>query len=224
MSDTNPKTKTAKKKILIVDDHAFIRQGLRDFIEREEDLSICGEAAGRAEALQLCAEADPDLVLIDLSLGGDSGLDLVKDIAVQLPDIKTLVLSMQDEILYAERVLRAGAAGYVSKSAHPERLVEAVHCVLDGGVYASEAVIQRIMKTVRRVDPGGDMISCLSDRELAVFEQIGNGLSTADIAKAMNLSVKTIETYRLRIKNKLNLHTSTEMVQRAVQWILDKKG
>jgi len=215
---------SSKKKILIVDDHAFVRQGLRDFIEREADLSICGEAANRAEALRLCTAADPHLVLIDLSLGGDSGLDLVKDIVVNFPGIKTLVLSMQDELLYAERVLRAGAAGYVSKSSHPDQLVEAVRCVLNSGVYASEAVKQKIMQTVRHAEAGCDPVVSLSDRELAVFEQIGKGLSTADIAEAMHLSVKTVETYRARIKTKLDVHGSAELVQRAVQWILDKKG
>lgn len=221
MSVTTPPG--AKKKILIVDDHAFVRQGLRDFIERESDLAVCGEAVSRAEALQRCTAATPHLVLIDLSLGGESGLDLVKDIAAQLPDIKTLVLSMQDEMLYAERVLRAGAVGYVSKSVHPDRLVEAVRCVLGGGVYASEEVKQKIMQTVRRVDAGCDSITKLSDRELAVFEQIGKGQSTAEIAEAMHLSVKTVETYRARIKAKLGVHGSTELVQRAVQWVFDKK-
>jgi len=221
MSVTSPSS--AKKKILIVDDHAFIRQGLRNFIEREPDFSVCGEATGRVEALSLCTKTTPHLVLIDLSLGNDSGLELVKDIAAQFSKIKMLVLSMQDELLYAERVLRVGAAGYVSKSEHPGRLIEAVRCVLDGGVYASEAVKQKIMQTVRQVEPGSDPIVSLSDRELAVFEMIGKGQSTADIAESMHLSVKTIETYRARIKTKLDAHNSTELVQRAVQWILDKK-
>jgi len=213
-----------KKKILIVDDHAFVRQGLRNFIEREEDFCICGEAAGRAEALKLCAGTSPQLVLIDLSLGGDSGLDLVKDIAAQFTKIKMLVLSMQDEMLYAERVLRGGASGYVSKSAHPDRLIEAVRCVLDGGVYASEAVKQKIMQTVRHVETSGDPVGRLSDRELAVFKMIGKGQGTADIAENMHLSVKTVETYRARIKTKLGVHGATELVQRAVQWMLDNKG
>lgn len=222
MSDSTPLG--SKKKILLVDDHAFVRQGLRDFIEREPELSICGEAAGRIEALKLCSETGPHLLLIDLSLGKDSGLDLVKDVAVQFPGAKMLVLSMQDELLYAERVLRAGASGYVSKDAHPDRLVEAVYCVLGGGVYASETVQQKIMQAVQRKEPGGDPVNGLSDRELAVFEQIGKGFSTADIAGAMHLSVKTIETYRARIKDKLGITGSTELVQRAVQWVLDKKG
>lgn len=218
------KSPNVKRKILIVDDHAFVRQGLRDFIEREEDITVCGEAACRFEALRLCTETVPQLVLVDLSLGGDSGLDLVKDVAMQFPDIKMLVLSMQDEMLYAERVLRAGAAGYVSKSSDPDQLVEAVRCVLNGGVYASEAVKQKIMQTVRRAEAGCDLLTKLSDRELAVFERIGKGLSTAEIAEAMHLSVKTVETYRARIKAKLGLQSSSELVQQAVQWILDKKG
>jgi DNA-binding NarL/FixJ family response regulator len=214
----------AKQKILVVDDHAFIRQGLRDFIERETDLAVCGEAVGRVEALQRCEESRPDLVLIDLSLGTDSGLDLVKDIAVRFPGLKMLILSMQDEMLYAERVLRAGAAGYISKDTHPDQLINAVRCVLGGGVYASEAVKQKIMQTVRKVDPETNPVAALSDRELAVFEQIGKGLGTADIAEAMHLSVKTIETYRARIKSKLGVRGSAELVQRAVQWILDRKN
>lgn len=210
-------------EILIVDDHAFVRQGLRDFLEREPDLSVCGEAAGRSEALQqLCAGLKPHLVLIDLSLGKDSGLDLVKDIAVQFPGLKMLVLSMQDEMIYAERVLRAGASGYIGKDSHPDRLIEAVRCVVSGGVYASEAVKQKIMQTVRRSDSGGDPVLRLSDRELAVFEQIGKGQSTADIAESMHLSIKTIETYRARIKTKLGVNGSNELMQQAVQWILDK--
>lgn len=213
-----------KRKILIVDDHAVVRQGLRDFIEGESDLTVCGEACGRKEALRLCAETSPHLILIDLSLGEDSGLDLLKDVSVQFPAIKILVLSMQNEMLYAERVLRAGASGYVGKNEHPSRMVEALRCVLGGGVYASEAVKQKIMQTVRQSEPGRDPVTGLSDRELSVFEQIGKGLGTAEIAGAMNLSIKTVETYRARIKTKLGLHGSAELMQRAVQWTLDMKN
>jgi DNA-binding NarL/FixJ family response regulator len=197
---------------------------LRDFLEREPDISICGEATGRVEALQRCAEHAPNLMLIDLSLGKDSGLDLVKDVSTRFPAVRMLVLSMQDEMLYAERVLRAGASGYIGKDTHPDQLIVAVRCVLNGGIYASEAVKQKIMQTVRKMEPdGNDPVTGLSDRELAVFEQIGKGASTVEIAKSMNLSIKTVETYRARIKTKLNVHSSTELVQRAVQWFLDKK-
>lgn len=223
MSITTP-AKSSKSKILIVDDHVYVRQGLSDFIGREADLIVCGDAGGRTEALKLCAEVTPHLVVIDLSLGEDSGLDLLKDMVVQFPKIKIVVLSMQDEMLYAERVLRIGASGYVNKSAHPGRLIDAIHCILEGGVYASEAVKQRIMQTMRHVDAGGDPIESLSDRELAVFEKIGQGQGTADIAESMNLSIKTVETYRSRIKTKLGVHGSTELLQRAVQWTLGKKA
>jgi DNA-binding NarL/FixJ family response regulator len=222
MSATNP-AKSSRSKILIVDDHAYVRQGLREFIGREDDLVVCGDAEGRTEALKLCAEVSPHLVLIDLSLGGESGIDLVKDIAIQFPKIKMIVLSMQDEMLYAERVLRIGALGYVNKSDHPGQLIDAIRCVLGGGVYASEAVKQRIMQTMRHVDAGGDPIGSLSDRELTVFEKIGQGQGTADIAESMNLSIKTVETYRSRIKTKLGVDSSTELLQRAVQWILGQK-
>lgn len=222
MSETNPLG--SKTNILIVDDHAFVRRGLRDFIEREPDLSICGEASGRIEALTLCAKTSPHLALIDISLGSDSGLDLVKDIAVQFPAVKMLVLSMQDEMLYAERVLRAGASGYVSKNADPERLIEAVRCILSGGVYASAAVQQKIMQSVRSAEPGDDPVQQLSDRELTVFEAIGKGRSTVEIAEAMHLSIKTVETYRARIKTKLHLDSSTELVRHAVQWSLDNQS
>lgn len=211
-----------KNKILIVDDHAIVRQGLRDFLERESDFTICGEAAGRADALQLCATTNPHLVLIDLSLGKDSGLDLIKDIAVKFPLIKTLVLSMQDEELYAERVLRAGASGFVSKSTHPNRLVEAARCVLGGRLYASEETKQKTLQAIQQNSTGPKPVGSLSDRELAVFEQIGKGRGTVEIAEAMNLSVKTIETYRARIKDKLKIRTAPELVREAVQWAFDK--
>lgn len=221
MSETLPPD--AQKKILIVDDHAVVRQGLRDFISSEQGLTVCGEASGRREAMSCCEQARPDLVLIDLALGADAGLDLVKDITAQFPEIKMLVLSMQDELFYAERVLRAGASGFVGKDTDPSILIGAVQCVLGGGVYASEAVKQKIMQAVRQSEDDADPIKGLSDRELTVFEWIGKGLSTADIAATMSLSIKTVETYRARIKTKLHLSGSAELVQRAVQWMLDKK-
>ncbi len=211
------------RRVLIVDDHAFMRQGLRSFIERDSGLTICAEAGCCAEALHHCRESRPDLALIDLLLGNESGLDLVKDIAAQFPSIRMLVLSMQDELLYAERVLRAGASGYISKDVPPDRLTAAVRCVLGGDLYASDAVQQKFMKAMRSTGaPDQDPIHGLSDRELEVFAAIGRGLSTAAIAEAMHLSVKTVETYRSRIKAKLNIETSAGLVRRAVQWALDQ--
>ncbi|MCU0857151.1 MAG: response regulator transcription factor [Pontiellaceae bacterium] len=218
MDSINP---TLKRKILIVDDHVLVRQGLRDFIEHEPGWVVCGEAAHCADALKCCAETAPDLALIDLSLGGESGLDLVKDIAVRFPEIKMLVLSMQDEILYSERVLRAGASGYVGKDTTSAVLIEAMRCVLDGGIFATEAVKQKIMKIVKEPRSNRSPISRLSDRELAVFEHIGKGIGTVEIAEIMHLSVKTVETYRARIKTKLGLNNAPELMQRAVQWVIN---
>lgn len=218
MSETNPHP---KKRILLVDDHEMIRRGLRDFIETEPDFEIVAEAATSAEALAQCASTPLDIALIDLSLGEDSGLELIKDIAAQFPLIKTLVVSMQDERLYAERALRAGASGFISKDVNCNQLTEAIRSVLGGKIYASSSVTQRIIQSVRR--PALEKpIESLSDRELAVFEKIGKGVGTSAIADAMSLSVKTIETYRARIKIKLGVKSSSELVQRAVQWSLEK--
>jgi DNA-binding NarL/FixJ family response regulator len=206
------------RKIFIVDDHPLVRQGVRDFIEHEEDLTVCGEAANRQQALAGIEQTLPELLLVDLSLGKDSGLDLIKDVAARFPRVKMLVLSMQDELLYAERVLRAGASGYLGKDAGPALLVAAVRTVLDGGLFASEAVKQKMIR--ERIDkrgrPACNPVETLSDRELTVFEWIGAGRSTAEIAALMGLSVKTVETYRARIKAKLNLTSAAELVQQAV--------
>ena len=212
-----------KKRILIVDDHTFVRKGLRDFIENEPNLVVCGEAEDCATALALCAKVSPDLVLVDLSLGKDSGLDLIKDIAERFPETKMLVLSMQDEMLYAERVFRAGANGYVCKDAPPAKLIDAFREVFNGGMYASDSVKQKIMKNFRgRSVRYADPVDQLSNRELAVFERIGSGQNTSEIAEIMGLSVKTIETYRARIKMKLGIGHATELVQRATQWAINR--
>ena len=214
--------KNHKKRILIVDDHQLVRCGLRDFLQPESDFIVCAEAGTARDALSQCALEKPDIALVDLSLGKDNGLDLIKDIAVQFPHIKMLAVSMKDEQLYAERVLRAGASGFIGKNVSPEILIEAVRSVLDGQIYASPSVTQRMMQSIRQSSGGGSSIENLSDRELAVFERLGAGGGTAAIAEAMSLSIKTIETYRARIKCKLNIQTSSELVQHAVQWSLEK--
>jgi len=217
------KNKSVKKKILLVDDYEMIRRGLRDFIETEPDLEVCAEVGSSKEALVCCASMDLDLALIDLSLGEDSGLELIKDITVRYPALKMLVVSIQDERLYAERVLRAGASGFITKDATQAQLIEAIRSVLKGQFYASASIVQRLIQSVRapfRVE--SSPLEALSDRELAVFEQIGKGVGTVSIAASMSLSVKTIETYRARIKAKLNVTSSSELVQHAVQWVLER--
>lgn len=217
------KNKPPKKKILLVDDYEMIRRGLRDFIETEPDLEVCAEAGSSKEALACCASTDLDIALIDLSLGEDSGLELIKDITARYPDLKMLVVSIQDERLYAERVLRAGASGFITKDATQPQLIEAIRSVLNGQFYASASIVQRLIQSVRApFQVESSPLEALSDRELAVFEQIGKGVGTVSIAAAMSLSVKTIETYRARIKAKLNLESSSELVQHAVQWVLER--
>jgi len=207
-----------KKKILLVDDYEMIRRGLRDFIETESDLEVVAEAATSEEALAQCASTPLDIALIDLSLGEDSGLELIKDITARFPDIKMLVVSIQDERLYAERVLRAGASGFITKDATQPKLIEAIRSVLSGNFYASAAIVQRLIQSVRAPSQAASSpLETLSDRELAVFEQIGRGAGTVDIAASMSLSVKTIETYRARIKTKLNLESSSELMKHAVR-------
>ena len=213
----NENKKQVKTRMLLVDDHEMIRRGLRGFIDIESDLDVCAEAGSAQDALAQCSKSNPDIALIDLSLGEDSGLDLIKDMAVQFPNIKMLVVSMQNEQLYAERVLRAGASGFVAKDSSQPELVNAIRCVLTGKIYASPLIAQRIMTSVRQ-SLSSNPLEALSDRELAVFERIGKGAGTAEIAEAMSLSIKTIETYRSRIKVKLNIQSSSELMQRAVQW------
>ena len=215
------KNKIPRVRIMLVDDHEIVRRGLRDFVEREEGFEVCAEAANAAKALELCTSEKPDIALIDLSLGEDSGLELVKDISVRFPDTKMLVVSMQDEQLYAERVLRAGASGFLSKDTTHTQLIEALRCVLNGMLYTSPLVTQRIVQSIRCPE-NGSSLETLSDRELAVFEWIGKGEGTSSIAEVMSLSIKTIETYRARIKAKLNLKDSSELVQHAVQWGLER--
>ncbi len=214
--------KPRKTRVLLVDDYEIVRLGLRDFIERETDFEVCAEAATAAEALALCASESPDIASVDLSLGEDSGLELVKDISTRFPDIKMLVVSMQDEQLYAERVLRAGASGFISKNANQSQVIEAFRCVLDGMLYTSPLVTQRIVRSIRQSTTGSSLLESLSDRELTVFEWIGKGEGTSTIAHVMSLSIKTIETYRARIKAKLDLKDSSELVRRAVQWTLEQ--
>jgi len=212
------------KNIFIVDDHPLIRRGVRQLFEAEPMLSTCGEAATIADALIGIKESTPDLVIVDISLPDGSGLDLIKRIKLINDSLPILVSSMHDEGLLAERVLRAGAMGYVSKQEAPEHLVGAIKKIFEGKVYLSERVTDRLLtnsyagnKSTIPQSP----IEALSNRELEVFEQIGEGFSTVQIAEHLNLSVKTIETHRAHIKEKLSLASSAELIRHAVQWSLE---
>ena len=211
-------------RILIVDDHPLVRTGLAQLIGDCPDLEVCGEAGDMAEALRQIDALDPDLAIIDLSLAGGSGLDLIEHIKARGRDILMLVASMHDETLYAERVLAAGARGYINKQEAQERIVHAIRHVLGGKVYLSEKMTERLISGM--VDSAGEKrnIESLSNRELQVFEMIGRGIATGQIAYQLNLSVKTIETHQAHIKKKLGLETAHELTQRAIRWVMAEDG
>lgn len=210
-------------RILIVDDHPLVRHGLVGLLAAEPDLEVCGEAQGVIEAQQLADALRPDLAIIDLTLKDGSGIALLKEFREGLPRMKLLVLSMHDELLFAERALRAGAAGYVSKDEVSRTIIHAVREVLAGKVYLSQRMTQRMMR--RAVGGRGDLsrspIERLTDRETEIFEMIGQGLTTRQIASRLDLSPKTVETHREHIKDKLELRSTTELTKHAVQWVLE---
>lgn len=210
-------------RILIVDDHPVVRQGLRMMIESESDLVICGEADGLSQAMQQFHATSPDVVIADISLQNGSGLELIKELTAHDEDLKILVCSMHEESLFAERALHAGAKGYISKDEATDKLIVAIRRVVEGRVYLSDQMTNRML--TRQVGAGDEQpksaIETLSDRELEVFEQIGHGVTTRQIAENLHLSPKTVETYRENIKHKLNLANATELTQHAVQWVLE---
>jgi DNA-binding NarL/FixJ family response regulator len=213
----------AKTRILVVDDHALVRHGLTALIGNEPDLEVCGQAADVAGGLAQAAALRPDLAVVDLSLQNGHGLDLIRQLRARFEDVKVLVLSMHDEALFAERALRAGALGYINKQEATGRIVEAIRQVLAGKVYLSAPMTERLLRQV--AGPPGVQARLpaerLSDRELTVFQMIGQGLSTRQIAERLFLSVKTVETYREHIKSKLGLKNAAELSRHAAQWALE---
>lgn len=215
----------ASIQVLIVDDHPIVREGLIARIACQPDMHVCGEAADVGDALQLVAATRPDIVLVDISLQSGNGIELIKRIKTRDPGIRMLVCSMYSEALYAERALHAGALGFINKADGTNKIIEAIRCVLTGKVYLSPTMAEQLLNRV--IGLGGKSseplpIASLSDRELEVFELIGHGHDTHEVARRMRVSPKTVETYRARIKEKLCLHTVTELIQRAVQWTIEK--
>jgi DNA-binding NarL/FixJ family response regulator len=210
-------------RVLIVDDHPIVRHGLAQLINGEPGLEVCGAASSPAEALDCVRTNRPDLVIVDLSLGDESGLDLVKALQIRDPELPVLVLSMHDEAYYADRVLRAGAMGYVMKQEAAGQMLAAIHQVLSGRVYLSESMAASMLTRFvgRKVVRGGTPVDHLTDRELQVLELIGKGLATREIADRLHLSVKTVENHREHIKAKLKLRSGPELVRYAVRWELE---
>jgi DNA-binding NarL/FixJ family response regulator len=221
-----PAPDTQRARILIVDDHPLVRSGLKLLIDCEPDLAVCGEAANANEAMRLLESQKPDLLIVDLSLKESSGLELIKRIKARSPEAKMLVSSMFEEALYAERVLSAGALGFVHKQEGMERVIEAIRCVLSGRVWLSSAMSERMLRrmTVSQPATSQSPVHTLSDRELEVFEQIGRGRATKDIARQLHLSIKTVETHREKIKAKLGLKSAAELNRAAFQWVADQGG
>ena len=208
------------KKVVIVDDHPIVREGFKKLINSEDDFDVIGTAESAAEAIEIIREMDPDVAMLDLSLKESSGIELIKDLQVSFPQLRVLVVSLHDEEIYAERVLRAGAKGFIMKSEEVEDIITAVRKVANGEIYLSQKMQSRMLEIMASGGAGKAVnpVDILSDRELEVFEMIGNGLKTKHIAEKLKLSVKTIETYKSHLKLKLQLNNGVELIQRAVEW------
>jgi DNA-binding NarL/FixJ family response regulator len=215
-----PKSKNRQSRILLVDDHAIVREGFAEILNSKPDLQVCGQASAASRALEAVDRLKPDLVVVDLSLQRGSGLDLIKQIKTLHPHVPMLVLSMHDEALYAERCLRAGALGYVMKQEEAETVMKAVRSVLRGDVHVSGAVRGRMLNTLvgRQIAADQTGMSRLSDREIEVFQLIGEGRTTRQIAQKLHLSLSTVETHRAHIKEKLDLRNAAELMRAAVEW------
>jgi len=215
-----------KSRVFVVDDHPIVRQGLALLINREADLAVCGEAEDAHSAMQLVVSTQPDIMIVDISLNGPDGLDLLKDIRTRYPDLPVLILSMHDESIYAERALRAGAQGYIMKQEATDKVLVALRRILSREIYVSERIANRMLQRYIG-SPGAARpasIADLTDRELEVFRLIGGGHSTRQIAEELHISVKTVESYQAHIKEKLSLRSARELVQHAIQWSISEKS
>ena len=214
-----------KKNVLVVDDHPLMRQGLALLINQQQDMQVCGEAEEAQAALQAIAQLRPDIMILDISLKGPDGIEILKNIRATDPDLPVLVLSMHDEAIYAERALRARANGYIMKQEATEKVLVAVRRILSGEVYLSERMSNKMLQQYIGGAPNmiQSRIASLSDRELEVFRRIGEGRATREIAEELHLSVKTVETYQAHIKEKLALRSGRELIQHAIQWKINEK-
>jgi DNA-binding NarL/FixJ family response regulator len=213
-------TVARKSRIFLVDDHPLVREGLANLINRQDDLCVCGEAEDSAEAISGIAERRPDVALIDISLKTESGLELIKNLESQFPLVALIVLSMHDEALYAERALRAGARGYVMKRETTKNVLASIRRVLEGGVYVSERVVNAMARRLGSSAKltGSSPVECLSDRELEIFRLLGQGRTTSQIADDLHLSLKTVQAYCARAKEKFGVNSLGELLRAAIRW------
>ena len=215
-----------RKTVFVVDDHPLLRQGLAMMINREPDLMVCGEAEEAHAAMKAISASMPDILIADISLNGPDGLDLLKNLRLLYPDLPVLILSMHDESIYAERALRARANGYIMKQEATEKVLVAVRRILDGEIYLSSRMSNKLLMQYMsgKTAETDSRLATLSDRELEVFRMIGEGLGTRQIAEALHLSMKTVESYQAHLKDKLSLRTGRELMQHAIQWKLNDKS
>lgn len=222
---TNPGSPAPKRRVFVVDDHPIVRQGLALLVNQTDDLAVCGDAGDAPTALEAIAASRPDILVLDISLQGPDGIDLLKQIRARLPELPVLMLSMHSEAIYAERALRAGANGYIMKQEATEDVLVAIRRILRGEVYVSNHVASRMLRRVagaaeaQQVSP----LSTLSDRELEVFRLVGKGYGTRQIANELKISVKTVESYHSHLKDKLSLRNARELVQYAIEWAIGEQ-
>jgi len=208
----------ARIRVLIVDDHPLVRESLKKIIQGEADLAICGEAEDRENALEIVRATSPRLAIVDLTLKHSHGLELVKDLRENFPEVLSLVLSMHDEMIYAERAIRAGARGYITKHEVPAKILLAIRRILSGEIYWSEKAAARVASKIARAGPTTTKFDLLTDREMQVFHLIGSGQSTRQIAATLHIDISTVETYRARIKEKLGIDSGHDLVRHAMNW------
>lgn len=209
------------KKLLLVDDHPLLIAGLETLINNQPELRVCGTARNARDALTLADELEPDLVIVDITLPGRNGLELIKDLAALHPGLPVIVFSMHDEMVYAERILRAGGRGYVMKDTPPERLLEAIHTALTGGVFASEKVTGNLLRAFssgKNPAAGSFSLKCLTDRELEVFELIGQAKGNHEVATQLGISPRTLDAHRAHIREKLGFSEGNELTRHAIRW------
>ncbi len=216
--NTSDKTPDAKRRVFLVDDHPLVREWLTTLIDQREDLEVCGEAESAPEALAAIERLHPDAAVIDLTIESGSGIDLIKDLRRCCPKVAIVVLTMHDESLYAERALRAGARGYVMKRETTKKIIAAIRSVIEGKLYVSDEFKHSVAEKLFDNSAGGSVVSQLSDRELEVFRMLGEGVETRRISVLLGLSMKTVQAYCARIKEKLNLTNATELLREAVRW------
>jgi len=218
MADRNSQPPSRLAKVILVEDHPIIRKALADEIDGTGEMTVCGEADTAKAALDLIQKTAPDIAIVGLVLKGRDGLELIKDISLRFPKLAVLVLSMREESIYANRAMRAGAQGYIAKEQSLANVIEAIRKLLAGQIYLNPDLSAKLLQTVLHSTYPGVGVKQLSDRELKVLEFIGSGLTTAEIAEQLHLSVKTVETYRERIKKKLDLANASELLKYAIEW------